>query len=148
MPDGVKAGDKLPAIVCCHGFGGTENFIVGDFTRFFVQRGFAALTFDYRRFGICEVPKYRLILPEQCRDLGNAITLMESLDYVYRDCIGLYGKSADGGGVSVAGTDKCLKATVASVGYGNGGRWLSSIRRVTTGEYEWVTPSDIMTRDT
>jgi dipeptidyl aminopeptidase/acylaminoacyl peptidase len=165
-PDNIPKDVKLPAIVCCHGFGGTKNFIVGDFAKFFVEHGFVALTFDYRGFGESQGPKWRLIPQEQCRDIGNAITYMQTLPIVDPEKIGIYGTSAGGGNVVwVAGTDDRVKATVAAVGYGDGERWLSSIRRywewsefkqrleadkikrVMIGESEWVMPGEIMTRD-
>ena len=165
-PDDIGDGKPRPGIVVCHGFGGTKNFFLPNFARAFVARGYVALTFDYRGFGESAGPQWRLIPQEQCRDIGNAISFLQTRATVDPERIGLYGTSAGGGNVCyVAATDKRVKATVAAVPYGDGARWLHSIRRhwewveflkrldadrrkrVTTGESEWVAPEEIMTRD-
>ena len=48
LPDGLKAGERLPGIVLCHGFTGIRSVILGDYAKVFVAAGFVALTFDYR----------------------------------------------------------------------------------------------------
>jgi fermentation-respiration switch protein FrsA (DUF1100 family) len=165
-PEGMEDGKSRPGIVVCHGFGGTKNFFLPEFAKAFVARGFVALTLDYRGFGESDGPRWRLIPQEQCRDIGNAISFLQTQPGVDPDRIGLYGTSAGGGNVCyVAGTDKRVKATVSSVGYGDGERWLHSLRRhwewcefvrrleadrlkrLTTGESEWVAPEEIMVRD-
>lgn len=166
LPPDLRAGERRPGIVVCHGFGGIKKFFLADFAQTFIKRGYIALTFDYRGFGESEGPKWRLIPQEQCRDIKNAITWLQQHPQVDPSRMGLYGTSAGGGNVSyVAGTDGRVKATVASVGFGDGERWLHRIRphwqwceflkrlekdriqRVTTGKSEFVAPEEIMPRD-
>jgi pimeloyl-ACP methyl ester carboxylesterase len=165
-PDEPTADQPRPGIVVCHGFGGTKNFFLDSFATAFAKRGYAALTFDYRGFGESEGPKWRLIPQEQCRDIANAVTFLQTQTGVDPEWIGLYGTSAGGANVVYAASvDERVKATVATVGYGDGARWLRSLRRhwewceflkrldadrvkrVTTGESEWVAPEEIMVRD-
>lgn len=166
LPADIDDGGQRPGIVVCHGFGGIKKFFLGDFARAFVERGYIALTFDYRGFGESEGPRWRLIPQEQCRDIQNAITWLQQHPAVDASRIGLYGTSAGGGNVAyVAGVDERVKATVGSVGFGDGERWLHRIRphwqwceflkrlekdriqRVMTGQSEWVAPEEIMPRD-
>ena len=45
VPDGNKAGDRIPALVLCAGFGSARNLIVPDYAKHFVAAGFATLGF-------------------------------------------------------------------------------------------------------
>src|SRR4030042_3516231 len=50
-PRGLKAGDKLPAIILCHGWGGLRSHLNKDYAPLFAKAGYVVLTFDYRGWG-------------------------------------------------------------------------------------------------
>ncbi|MGD0291796.1 MAG: hypothetical protein ABSC63_19425, partial [Candidatus Binataceae bacterium] len=78
LPDGLKASERRPGIVLCHGFTGIRSVILGDYAKVFVEAGFVALTFDYRGFGGSEGTKWRLLPLEQIDDIRNAISFFET----------------------------------------------------------------------
>jgi fermentation-respiration switch protein FrsA (DUF1100 family) len=126
-PDGAGPDRPLPGIVLCHGFTGIKELILPDYARRFAGAGYVALAFDYRGFGESEGERGRLIPLEQVRDIRNSITFMETLDEVNPERIGLWGTSYGGANViHVAGVDERAKCVVAQVGFGDGGRGLSS----------------------
>lgn len=126
-PDGAGPGRPLPGIVLCHGFTGIKELILADYAPRFAAAGYVALAFDYRGFGESEGERGRLIPIEQVRDIRNSITFMETLDEVDSERIGLWGTSYGGANViQAAGIDQRAKCVVAQVGFGDGGRGLSS----------------------
>lgn len=126
-PDGAGPDRGLPGIVLCHGFTGIKELILPDYARRFAGAGYVVLAFDYRGFGESEGQRGRLIPVEQVRDIRNSITFMETLDEVDPKRIGLWGTSYGGANViQVAGIDERAKCVVAQVGFGDGGRGLSS----------------------
>ncbi len=85
------------------------------------------MAFDYRGFGESEGERGRLLPYEQVRDIRNSITFMETLEEVDPERIGLWGTSYGGANViQVAGIDPRPKCVVAQVGFGDGGRGISS----------------------
>src|SRR5512137_3018454 len=54
LPDAVAAGEKLPAIVLCHGWGGLKEHLNSTYAPWFSKAGFVVLTFDYRGWGDSE----------------------------------------------------------------------------------------------
>src|ERR1700676_3564067 len=130
LPDRVKAGERRPGIVLCHGFTGIRSVILGDYAKVFVEAGFVTLTFDYRGFGGSEGAKWRLIPLEQIDDMRNAISFFESLPEVDPERIGLWGTSFGGGHAPyAAAVDTRIKAAVGQVGFGDGERFLLDTRR-------------------
>jgi hypothetical protein len=129
LPDGLKAGERRPGIVLCHGFTGIRSVILGDYAKVFVEAGFVALTFDYRGFGGSEGTKWRLIPLEQIDDIRNAISFFETLSQVDPERIGLWGTSFGGGHAPYAAAiDSRIKAAVGQVGFGDGERFLLDTR--------------------
>jgi pimeloyl-ACP methyl ester carboxylesterase len=166
LPEGVAPGERRPAIVLCHGFGGVRRFLLPEFGRFFADAGFVVLAFDHRGFGDSEGPKWRLLPLEQVADIRNALTFLETRDEVDPARLALYGTSFGGGNaVYAAAIDQRVQAMVATVGFGDGERWLRSLRRhwewldfldrlaadrtqrVLTGRSDYVDTGDIMVRD-
>src|SRR5437660_11588235 len=82
LPSDLKAGERRPGIVLCHGFTGIRSLILGDYAKVFVEAGFVALTFDYRGYGGSEGTRRRLIPLEQIDDIRNAISFFETLPQV------------------------------------------------------------------
>jgi len=129
LPDGLKAGERRPGIVLCHGFTGIRAGILPDYARAFCQAGFVALTFDYRGFGDSEGSQWRLIPLEQIDDIRNAITYLEGCAEVDVERIGLWGTSFGGGHAPyTAAIDARVKAVVGQVGFGDGERLILDSR--------------------
>lgn len=129
LPDGMKAGERQPGIVLCHGFTGIRAGILPDYARAFCQAGFVALTFDYRGFGDSEGTQWRLIPLEQIDDIRNAITYLEGCPEVDAERIGLWGTSFGGGHAPyTAAIDSRVKAVVGQVGFGDGERLILDSR--------------------
>ncbi len=124
------------------------------------------LRFDYRGFGESDGVRGRLMPMDRVDDIRNAITYLPQQPEVDPERIGFYGTSVGGAHVSyTAGVDARVVCTVSTVGIGNGGRWMRSLRRywgwqafrrriaedrarrVLTGESTYVNPYEIMVRD-
>jgi dienelactone hydrolase len=129
LPDHVKPGERCPGIVLCHGYSGIRALILPDYAKYFVDAGFAVLSFDYRGFGGSEGPKWRIQALEQIDDIRNAITWLELQPEVRADRIGIWGTSNGGAHVVyAAAVDTRVQAAVGQVGYGDGHRLLMEIR--------------------
>jgi fermentation-respiration switch protein FrsA (DUF1100 family) len=129
LPADLKAGERRPGIVLCHGYSGIRNLILPDYAKLFVAAGFVALSFDYRGFGGSEGPKWRIMALEQIDDIRNAVTWLEAQPEVDSGRIGVWGTSNGGAHAPyVAGVDERVKAAVGQVGYGDGRRLLLDIR--------------------
>ena len=129
LPDGMKAGERRPGIVLCHGFTGIRAGILPDYARAFCQAGFVALTFDYRGFGGSGGTQWRLLPLEQIDDIRNAITYLEGRPEVDAERIGLWGTSFGGGHAPyTAAIDSRVKAVVGQVGFGDGERLILDSR--------------------
>ncbi|MGC2559434.1 MAG: hypothetical protein WA389_11435, partial [Terriglobales bacterium] len=61
LPSDLKANERRPGVVLCHGFTGVRSLILGDYAKIFAEAGFVALTFDYRGYGGSEGIRRRLI---------------------------------------------------------------------------------------
>jgi len=124
-----KRGEPRPGVVLCHGFTGIRSLILGDYARVFAERGFVALTFDYRGWGGSEGSR-RLIPLEQIDDIRNAISYFETLPETDPERIGLWGTSFGGANAPyAAAVDSRIKAVVGQVGFGDGERFLLDTRR-------------------
>jgi dipeptidyl aminopeptidase/acylaminoacyl peptidase len=129
IPSDLKAGERRPGIVLCHGFTGIRSLILPDYAKAFVEAGFVALSFDYRGFGGSEGPKWRLIPLEQIDDIRNAISFFEAQPQVDPDRIGLWGTSFGGANAPyAAAVDSRVKAVVGQVGFGDGERFMLDVR--------------------
>ncbi len=116
-----------PGVVLCHGFTAIKELALPDYARRFAEAGLAALIFDYRGFGESEGPRGRLIPWEQVNDIRNAITFLQCQNEVDESRIGIWGTSYGGAhAITVAGLDRRVKAAVAQVGFGDGGRLFRS----------------------
>jgi dipeptidyl aminopeptidase/acylaminoacyl peptidase len=130
LPVDLKANERRPGVVLCHGFTGVRSLILGDYAKVFAQAGFVALTFDYRGYGGSEGIRRRLIPMEQIDDIRNAISFFETLPEVDPERIGLWGTSFGGANAPyTAAVDTRIKAVVGQVGFGDGERFLLDTRR-------------------
>ncbi|MDE3205455.1 MAG: alpha/beta fold hydrolase [Acidobacteriota bacterium] len=160
------ADRSIPGLVMCQGFGGLKKMNVDNFAKYFANAGYAALIFDYRGFGESEGERWRLEPNEQVEDIQCAVTFLTTVEGVDAQRIGVYGTSFGGGNViAAAATDSRIRCVVSSVGFGDGYRWIHSlrrnwewieftrrleedrVRRVLTGVSEQIEPEEIMVRD-
>ena len=166
VPEDLAPGERRAGVVCVLGFGGLKEYTVPEVAQALIDHGYIALTFDYRGFGDSEGPKWRIIPAEQMRDIRNATTFLVSQEVVDSDRLGIYGVSFGGGNAAMAaGTDPRLKVMVSVGGVSDGEEWLRGqrryyewiefldrleadrVKRVRTGESEWVDTYDIMQPD-
>lgn len=139
LPEGIAPGERRPAILLCHGWGGTKEHLNATYARWFAKGGFVVLAFDYRGWGESDskpVPlgerptpdaqgevTLRARLPRQVVDPFDQIQDIRScLDWLLGDPhvdperIGLWGTSYGGGHVvTMAAHDSRVKAIVAQV---------------------------------
>ena len=126
VPDACAEAAPLPAIILCHGFSGIREILLPPYAEAFSRRGFAALVFDYRGFGDSEGERGRLIPAEQCVDIRNAITFMETVPEVDSSKIGLWGTSFGGAhAISVSAIDRRVKCLSVQITFGSGERMVS-----------------------
>lgn len=131
FPDNLRAGEKLPTVLCCHGLRANRKVILPEFARAFVKQGYAAFVFDYRGFGESEGTKQRLISRERDEDITNATTFLGMQPEIDANRIALFGISYGGANViSTGAADPRTKAIVSVVGFGDGDRWLRNSRRL------------------
>jgi len=138
-PQDLKAGDKLPVIVLCHGWGGLRSHLNASYAPEFARAGYMVLTFDYRGWGDSDS---RLVLqdkmPEpdenglvtvrarairelvdpfdQTEDIVNCLDFISGEPGADPRRIGLWGTSFGGGHVVyVAAHDKRVKCVFSQV---------------------------------
>jgi len=131
-------GQKLPAIIMCHGWGGTAAALRPD-AIVFAKAGYLVVTFDYRGWGASEArvilaeaapehpPKGRFTAEvievrevvdplDQTTDLLNVIHWVQGEPQCDTQRLGLWGSSYSGGHVVYAAArDPRVKATVSQV---------------------------------
>lgn len=166
LPEDLRPGEWRPGVVMAVGFGGEKAFSVPGFARLFMERGYVALTFDYRGFGESEGAKRRLIPAEQVHDIHAATTFLSAQDVVDPARLAICGVSFGGGNaVMAAANDDRLRCVISVNGVADGEDWLRSlrpywewrallrrieadrVRRAVTGQSEWVDLYEIMVPD-
>jgi fermentation-respiration switch protein FrsA (DUF1100 family) len=114
----LPAGDgPFPVIVMAGGWCYVKELRQPHYAGEFVERGFAALVFDYRNVGASDgVPRQHLDPWQQIDDYRNAITYLSSRPDIDADRIGAWGISYSGGHVLILGAiDPRVKAIVSNV---------------------------------
>ncbi len=133
-----RAGERLPAIIMSHGWGGVAALLRPDAVQF-ARAGYLVVTFDYRGWGAsdsrviltsappaersngrftAEVLEVREVVDplDQTTDLLNVIHWVHGEPQCDTDHIGLWGSSYSGGHVVYAAArDSRVKATVSQV---------------------------------
>lgn len=139
VPDNLREGEKRPAILLCHGWGGPKSHLSATYAPYFCKGGFVCLAFDYRGWFESDA---RLITPEkqpapdaegfvtvragqvrevvdpldQNRDIHNALDYLIAEPAADPNRIGIWGSSFGGGhAIHMAGTDPRIKAVVSQV---------------------------------
>lgn len=139
-PKATAEGEKLPAIVLCHGWGGTKAHLNRGIAPRFAAAGYLVLAFDYRGWGESdsrlvvrgEMPKpdedgyvtvralaiRQLVDPlDQQEDIDAAISFVEGEPHADASRIGIWGSSFGGGHVIWrAAHDRRVRAVAAQVG--------------------------------
>jgi putative heme-binding domain-containing protein len=126
-PTELSQGQKLPAIVMSHGWGGLAQHLDEAYAPYFAAEGFVVLTFDYRGWGESdsrlvvvedEVTAVREVVDpwDQIEDIVNALHFIEGEEVVDAERIGYWGSSYSGGhAVWIGSHDPRVKAVVAQV---------------------------------
>ncbi|MFI5952794.1 alpha/beta hydrolase [Cryptosporangium sp. NPDC051539] len=114
LPEGEG---PFPVVVMAGGWCYVKELRQPQYAAEFVQRGFAALIFDYRRMGASAGEPRQHIDPwDQIEDYKNAITFASNQPELDADRIGIWGISYSGGHVLIVGaTDPRVKAVVSNV---------------------------------
>lgn len=121
-PDDMKPGEKRPALITTHGFGGSKiDGSMATVCPILCDWGYIAVRFDMRGCGESGGERGRIICMDQVNDLGNAIRWLASQDNVDPDQIILLGDSL-GAAVSIytGGTNPEAAGVIAVGGWGNG----------------------------
>jgi uncharacterized protein len=122
VPD--AAPGRRPALVTCHGFGGSSNGAGHpQLGRALERAGYVVLRFDFRGCGASGGERGRVICLEEVEDLRNAVTFVQSNERVDADGIGVIGASL-GGSVAIhaAAVDPRVRVCAANGSIGNGER--------------------------
>jgi fermentation-respiration switch protein FrsA (DUF1100 family) len=106
-----------PVIVMAGGWCYVKELRQPQYAAEFVERGFAALIFDYRHIGASEgLPRQHLDPWKQIEDYRNAITYLENRPDIDADRIGAWGISYSGGHVLILGAiEPRVKVVVSNV---------------------------------
>ncbi|MFO0558641.1 MAG: alpha/beta fold hydrolase [Polyangiales bacterium] len=118
VPDGVT---RPPIVIMAPGLGGTKDGFLESFAWAFVERGIAALAFDYRTFGGSDgLPRHWVAPPRHREDYESAINFVRSelKEAIDTARIALWGSSFSGGTALVtAARDAALRSVVAQCPY-------------------------------
>lgn len=139
-PDSLRAGEKRPALLLCHGWGGPMEHLNNTYAPYFCAAGFIVMTFDYRGWFTSDarlvstdeqpapndngemtlrVRAIRDVVDpfDQLQDITACLDYLCGEDGVDPDRIGIWGSSYGGGHVvMVAGIDPRVKCMVSQVG--------------------------------
>jgi pimeloyl-ACP methyl ester carboxylesterase len=124
MPPDYKAGERRPAFIVLHGFGGNKDgqgqAVVA---KQFAEWGYITLRIDFRGCGESEGERGRIICLDQVADTRNALSFLATRPEVAPQRIALVGSSF-GAAVAVfaGGADRRVAAVVSCGGWGNGER--------------------------
>ncbi|HSK30818.1 MAG TPA: alpha/beta fold hydrolase, partial [Candidatus Limnocylindria bacterium] len=119
-PSDVKSGDRRPAFIVLHGFGGNKDghgqLVVA---KQFTQWGYVTLRIDFRGCGGSEGERGRIICLDQVADTRNALSYLAARPEVDPERIALVGSSF-GAAVAVftGGADQRVAAVISCGGWG------------------------------
>ncbi len=134
LPEGADSQSVFPAVVICAGWGGTKDRSLPEFSSRLTRHGFAVLRFDYRGYGLSEGTPNRLHPLEQTADIRAAVAFLRTQPSIDGSRIAvlsvLTGAAA---ALQAASEDGGIRAVVGFFPFGDGERWLRSLRRT----WEW-----------
>lgn len=139
-PDDLDAGERRPALLLCHGWGGPKEHLNNTYAQTFVAAGFIVMTFDYRGWFTSDARlvstqaqpepdengemtvKVRAIRDvvdplDQIQDIKACLDYLSTEESVDADRLGIWGTSFGGGHViMMAAIDPRIKCMVSQVG--------------------------------
>lgn len=118
-----RSQDPAPVVILAHGIGAERGFRLSPFAERFVDRGMAALVFDYRCFGDSPGDPRQLVSPSrQVEDYLSAMAFVRQHPRLDGDRIGLWGTSFSGGHVLMAAAQapKGLRVVVSQIPFVSG----------------------------
>ncbi|MGZ3411509.1 MAG: alpha/beta hydrolase [Xanthobacteraceae bacterium] len=124
IPKDIKPGEKRPAFVVLHGFGGNKEGEQGVWaSKTLLEWGYVCLQIDFRGCGESEGVPARIVPQEEVIDVQSAISFLEKRPDVDANRIALCGSSL-GAAVAIvtAGTDSRVAAVISQGGWGSGPR--------------------------
>jgi len=125
VPEGLRPGERRPAIIMMHGFGANKNGGPEWVCRQCAAWGYVALRFDYRGCGESEGERGRVIPTEEIADALNAVSYMAARPDVDPAAIALCGSSLGGGvAVQAAALDPRVAAVIVENGVAHGERMI------------------------
>ncbi|TMA09967.1 MAG: alpha/beta fold hydrolase [Deltaproteobacteria bacterium] len=123
-PDNLRPGERRPAFVVLHGFGGNKGghgqIVMAEQL---TQWGYITMRIDFRGCGESKGEHGRIICLDQVEDASNAVTYMASRPDIDPQRIALVGSSF-GAAVAIytGGADTRVAAVISSGGWGDGER--------------------------
>jgi len=115
LPDDVPEGTTVPAIVMANAISAVKEITLPGYAERFAAAGYAALAFDYRRFGGSSgEPRNHLDPHDQQQDVRNALTWLRAQPEIDAERVGGWGVSLGGVHMLFLGAfDRRLKAIVS-----------------------------------
>lgn len=130
LPQDAASAARRPGLVLCHGYTGTRRIHLPDYAEDLRAFGYVVLAFDYKGWGQSEGTRTRLAPYSRVADVQAALSFLSSRPEVDSARLGLFGTSYGAAvAVFVAAIDRRVACLVASIGVGNGARWMRSVRR-------------------
>jgi uncharacterized protein len=134
FPESADGRSVFPAIVTCAGWGGTKDRSLPEFSSRLTRHGFAVLRFDYRGYGASEGIPNRLYPIDQTADIRAAVAFLRGQTGIDASRVAvlsvLTGAAA---ALQAASEDRAIAAVVGFFPFGDGERWMRSLRR----GWEW-----------
>ena len=124
IPEDYKAGERRPAFIVLHGFGGNKDGHGQQVVaRQLSQWGYVTLRIDFRGCGDSEGEHGRIICLDQVADTRNALSYLAARPEIDAARIALIGSSF-GAAVAVftGGADSRVAAVISCGGWGDGER--------------------------
>jgi uncharacterized protein len=118
------AAERRPALVLCHGFGGScRGAGHPELAQALARAGYVVLRFDFRGCGQSEGTRGSVIVAEEAEDLVHALDFIATQPGVDPARIGVIGASLGGSlAIEVAARDPRVKLCVANGAIGKGER--------------------------
>lgn len=121
LPAAFDPAKKYPALVQAQGFTGIRDMVQPEFARYMNAGGYVTLAIDYRGWGDSGGERGRIAPLEQVEDVRNALSYLESLEFVDSERLGVFGASFGALiGPYTAAIDQRVKVNVGLVGVAHG----------------------------